>query len=166
MGCESIAHEAEGRMGYWLRGHEGERNNYFGGARSKGFARLRNVSKLSFLDKTGHLKSVGFRFYSSLWRSESRISSRYLEITSISLIYSLTFFRKKELYFGFPGVWTDSPMWPVRSEQTLSWGISRLPYCDPRTQDWACKFVTFRLVSAISRNETWLLRHILRSLRV
>ena len=29
MGSESIAHEAEGRMGYWLRGHEGERNNFF-----------------------------------------------------------------------------------------------------------------------------------------
>ena len=29
MGNESIAHEAEGRMGYWLRGHEGERNNCF-----------------------------------------------------------------------------------------------------------------------------------------
>ena len=29
MGFESIAHEAEGRMGYWLRGHEGERNNCF-----------------------------------------------------------------------------------------------------------------------------------------
>ena len=29
MGSESIAHEAEGLMGYWLRGHEGERNNYF-----------------------------------------------------------------------------------------------------------------------------------------
>ena len=27
MGSASIAHEAEGRMGYWLRGHEGERNN-------------------------------------------------------------------------------------------------------------------------------------------
>ena len=27
MGSESIAHEAEDRMGYWLRGHEGERNN-------------------------------------------------------------------------------------------------------------------------------------------
>ena len=26
---ESIAREAEGRMGYWLRGHEGERNNFF-----------------------------------------------------------------------------------------------------------------------------------------
>ena len=25
---ESITHEAEGRMGYWLRGHEGERNNW------------------------------------------------------------------------------------------------------------------------------------------
>ena len=24
---KSIAHEAEGRMRYWLRGHEGERNN-------------------------------------------------------------------------------------------------------------------------------------------
>ena len=29
MGSESIAHEAEGRMGYWLRGHEGKRNNRF-----------------------------------------------------------------------------------------------------------------------------------------
>ena len=29
MGPESIAHEAEGRMHYWLRGHEGERNNCF-----------------------------------------------------------------------------------------------------------------------------------------
>ena len=28
-GSESIAHEAEGRMGYWLRGYEGERNNCF-----------------------------------------------------------------------------------------------------------------------------------------
>jgi len=27
MGSESIAHEAEGRMSYWLRGHECERNN-------------------------------------------------------------------------------------------------------------------------------------------
>ena len=27
MGYESIAHEAEDQMGYWLRGHEGERNN-------------------------------------------------------------------------------------------------------------------------------------------
>ena len=29
MGYESIAHEAEGRMGHWLRGYEGERNNCF-----------------------------------------------------------------------------------------------------------------------------------------
>ena len=29
MGSESIDHEAEGWMGYWLRGHEGERNNCF-----------------------------------------------------------------------------------------------------------------------------------------
>ena len=29
MGYESIAHEAEGRMGYRLRRHEDERNNCF-----------------------------------------------------------------------------------------------------------------------------------------
>ena len=29
MGSESIAHENEGRMGYWLRGQEGEKNNCF-----------------------------------------------------------------------------------------------------------------------------------------
>ena len=29
MGSESIAREAESRMAYWLRGHEGERNNCF-----------------------------------------------------------------------------------------------------------------------------------------
>ena len=29
MGSKSIAHEAKGRMGFWLRGHEGERNNCF-----------------------------------------------------------------------------------------------------------------------------------------
>ena len=39
---------------------------YFGGARSKGFATLRNVSKLTFIDKIGQVKSVGFRFYSAI----------------------------------------------------------------------------------------------------
>ena len=29
MGSKSVAHEAEGRMGHWLGGHEGERNNCF-----------------------------------------------------------------------------------------------------------------------------------------
>ena len=29
MGSKTIAHEAKARMGYWLRGHEEERNNCF-----------------------------------------------------------------------------------------------------------------------------------------
>ena len=29
MGYESVANEADGRMGHWLRGYEGERNNCF-----------------------------------------------------------------------------------------------------------------------------------------
>ena len=40
--------------------------NHFGGARSKGFATLRNVSKLPFFDKIGQAKSAGFRFYSAI----------------------------------------------------------------------------------------------------
>ena len=41
-------------------------NSYFGGARSKGFATLRNVSKLQFFDKIGQAQSVGFRLYSAV----------------------------------------------------------------------------------------------------
>ena len=29
MGSEPIAHDAEGWMSYWLRGHDGKRNNCF-----------------------------------------------------------------------------------------------------------------------------------------
>ena len=47
-----------------LSRHEGP--YYFGGARSKGFATLRNVSKLQFFDKIGHAKFVGVRFYSAI----------------------------------------------------------------------------------------------------
>ena len=35
-------------------------NYYFGGARSKGFATLRNVSKLTFFDKIGFSVLFGF----------------------------------------------------------------------------------------------------------
>ena len=46
MGSESIAHEAEGRMGYWLRGHEGERNNCFSKIQLAG--QKKNQDKTSF----------------------------------------------------------------------------------------------------------------------
>ena len=75
-----------------------------------------------FFGEIGHAKSVGFRFYSAIWRSESRISSRCLEITSISLIYSLTFSRKKELLFWLSRSLNRlRPVWPVWSEETLSY---------------------------------------------
>ena len=45
MGSESIAHEAEGWMGYWLRGHDGERNNCF--------------SKIQLVDKKYRDKKYG-----------------------------------------------------------------------------------------------------------
>ena len=68
---------------------------YFGAAPSKGFATLRNVLKCPFWDKIGHPESIGFQFYSVIWRSENRICSTYVEITSISLIFS----GKKDLLF-------------------------------------------------------------------
>ena len=115
---------------------------------------------LHFWDKIGHAESVGFRFYSAISRSESRISSSYLKITSFSLIYSLTYSRKRELVF-----WLSRGLNPLTCVPIalLRPNVVRdLKICT----SWAPKFVTFRLVSAISRNETRLLRDILRSLRV
>ena len=45
MGSESIAHEAEDRMGYWHRAHEGERNNCFSKIQLVG---QKNIEKTSF----------------------------------------------------------------------------------------------------------------------
>ena len=47
MGYESIAHEAEGRMRYWLRGHEGERNNCFSNIQLVG----KKISRLNIFRK-------------------------------------------------------------------------------------------------------------------
>ena len=51
MGSESIACKAEGRMGYWLRGHEGERNNCF--------SKIQLVGK-KYRDKTTLASKVRF----------------------------------------------------------------------------------------------------------
>ena len=48
MGYESIAHEAEGPMGYSLRAYEGERNNCF--------SKIRLVKKISRLNIFRKLK--------------------------------------------------------------------------------------------------------------
>ena len=56
MGYESIAHEAEGRMGYWFRGYEGERNNCFSKI-------IQLVGKKNI--KTKHLSQVKARLQSS-----------------------------------------------------------------------------------------------------
>ena len=44
MGSESIAHEAKGRIGYWLKAHEGERNNCF--------SKIQQVGLKKYRDKT------------------------------------------------------------------------------------------------------------------
>lgn len=108
-------------------------------------------SKLLFWDKSS------FLFESAISRSESGITSRYFEISSSSLNYSLIYWRKKKLLFlacpGFESIY----LWPVRSDVTLSWAISRLLHLDPMYfvmwtngfnnfalvsgQDWKCKFV-------------------------
>ena len=47
MGSESIVYEAEDRMGYWLRGHEGERNNCFSAIQVVG----QKISRLNIFPK-------------------------------------------------------------------------------------------------------------------
>ena len=62
MGSESIAHEAEGRMGYWLLGHEGERNNWF--------SKIQLVGQKNI--ETKHLSLVKARLFKVLmfWRQK------------------------------------------------------------------------------------------------
>ena len=54
MGYESIAHEAEGRMDYTLRGYEGERNNCF--------SKIQLVGQKNI--ETKHLSQVKARYES------------------------------------------------------------------------------------------------------
>ena len=54
MGYESIAHEAEGRMGYGLKGYEGERNNCF--------SKIQLVGQKNI--ETKHLSQVKARYES------------------------------------------------------------------------------------------------------
>ena len=44
MGYESIADEAEGRIGYWFRRHEGERNNCFSKIQPAGQKKNRDLT--------------------------------------------------------------------------------------------------------------------------
>ena len=116
-------------------------------------------------DKIAHAKSVGFRFESVIWRSECRISSKHLEITSSSLIYYSIYSRKKELLFWFARVWTDLPAarqiredgladCATATQGNLECEKQLQNYALLSGQDWARKFETFRFVSAISVSET------------
>ena len=75
----------------------GERENgglnmidcYFGGVRSKGFATLRNASKLPFFDKIRHAKSVGFGFI----RLFDEVRAELVRDTSRSLRFFYLFFN-------------------------------------------------------------------------
>ena len=80
MGSESIAYEAEGRIGYCLRGYEGERNNCF--------------SKIQLVgDKdteTKHLSQVKAR-YESLFTAKTLQIWRALFATSGLLIIIIAY---------------------------------------------------------------------------
>ena len=39
---------------------------------------------------------------------------------------------RKNYFLCLPRVWTDSLVWPIRSDETLRCGISRLRHCDPK----------------------------------
>ena len=87
-------------------------------------SRRSEMSQSFFLwDEIGYTKFVGIRLYSAIWRSERRISSRCLEISSISLLSE----EEMTIFLASPGL-----VWPIRSDEALRCGISRLCYCDPR----------------------------------
>ena len=66
MGSESIAHEAEGRLGYWLRGYKGERNNYC-------FSKIQLVGQ-KYQDKTTLASKMQFRCHINFGFQSRRFS--------------------------------------------------------------------------------------------
>ena len=58
---------------------------------------LKKVPKLLFWDKIGQALSVKFQFKSAILRSETAITSSYLEITSTTKTDILTFLKNKRL---------------------------------------------------------------------
>ena len=65
MGSESIAHEADGRMSYWLKGHEGERNNCFSKVQLVGQKYSEKTTKLAKRDSAAIVlvfKAGAFRY--------------------------------------------------------------------------------------------------------
>ena len=65
----------------------------------KGSRRSGMSQSCFFVDKTGHAKSVGFRFSSTIWRNKSRINSRYLEVTKIFNLFE----EEKIIILAYPG---------------------------------------------------------------
>ena len=63
-------------------------------------SRRSGMSQSCFVwDEIGHAKFVGIRLYSAIWRSERRISSRFLEISSISLSLE----EERSIFLACPG---------------------------------------------------------------
>ena len=75
MGSESIAHEAEGRMGYWLRDYEGERNNCFSktGWSKKNYFKTKRLSQIK-----ARLQSSFTAKTLQIWRRFSLLVGYYI----------------------------------------------------------------------------------------
>ena len=80
MGSESIAHEGEGQIGYWLRGHEGERNNCFSKIQlvDKKNISSQNILRLLKLDFNPFLPTKDYKY----GRRLSRLVGYNIEPTS------------------------------------------------------------------------------------
>ena len=64
MGSKSIAQEAKGRMGYWLRGHESKRNNCFSKIQPVG----QKYRDKTTLDSKTHSAAIVFVFKADTFR--------------------------------------------------------------------------------------------------
>ena len=64
MGSESIAHEAKGWMGYWLRGHEGKRNDCFSKMQLVGQTNIKR-KRLSLVEATQNVIQLPLFWFSN-----------------------------------------------------------------------------------------------------
>ena len=102
----------------------------------------------NFWDKIGHARSVGFWFYSAIWRSESRDHFDFFAL------FSNLFEEERIIILAFPRFEpTHLSLVPSGPRPVVLWPkvFRNLKHALVMGQDWVCKFAIFWLVSAISR---------------
>ena len=95
--------------------------------RGQGIQRFFSLSPRRFCDSLSPLRGLPLISFAKK-KQEKPLGPGY---DFFDLFFKL-FEEERIIILAFPGLKPTSHVWPIRSEETLRWGICRLRRCDPR----------------------------------